>query len=84
MDELQQLRAELAGAQMALGTAIRALITTHPDPAALIAAMEFEHQESLAILENTPIQDRALEAYHTAWVLVGPKDPDGQQSSAMR
>lgn len=82
MDELKQLKADLAGMQTALGTAIRALMKTHPNPAALAAAMELEHQESIAVLTNMSISDRVLEAYHVAWTLVGPKDPDDQASGA--
>lgn len=74
MDQSAKNNANLMGVQVALATAIRALIKTHPNPEALIAAMRMEHQESLALLTNMPIQDQTLEAFHVAWELVGPKE----------
>ncbi|GKT20054.1 hypothetical protein AVHY2522_24660 [Acidovorax sp. SUPP2522] len=77
-EEILNLKADLAGAQVALGTAIRALIKTHPHPDALLAAIHREYQETLVLLTNGPMPDRALEAFHVSWELVGPEDPDAQ------
>lgn len=77
-EEIQKLKADLAGAQMALGTAIRAIISTHPYPDALLDALHREHQETLVHLTTAPMPDRALESFHVTWELVGPVDPDGQ------
>ena len=76
MDKLEKLNADLMGSQIALGTAIRALIKTHPNPEALIAAMHHEHQDTLAHMTNMTIPEQVLEAYYTAWNLVGPKEQD--------
>lgn len=68
---------ELAGTVLALSSAIRALIRTHPNPEALIAALNFEHQETLALISAAPIRERAVETFHTVWTSVGPSDEGG-------
>ena len=75
-NEITNTRADLAGMQLALGSAIRALIKTHPDPVAVRSAMLFEHEETLAHLTAGLYPDRALEAFHAAWRLLGPSDQD--------
>ncbi len=64
------------GMGIALGTAIRALIATHPKKAELLAALRFEHQETLALLTASPYPEQTLTAFHAVWSLVGPLEED--------
>jgi hypothetical protein len=74
MDDAADIRASVMGFQIAYGSAMRALIKTHPDPLALVGAMNLEHQESIALLTASMAPDEVIEAFHVAWTMVGP-DP---------
>jgi hypothetical protein len=62
MDDLE-FRASQMGMIHALQVAIRAIISTHPDPTALVREFEREHQESISILLASSLPDTTLEAY---------------------
>jgi len=77
MDAEKKINSDLAGIQAAYSAVLRALIETHPDKQALLAAMRFHHQETLALMTAAPIPDRALETFQMAWMQFGPVDRDG-------
>lgn len=56
-------KAEIYGMFCALQVAIRALSKTHPQPEKLIEALRHEHEESLALLNASPIPDQSIAAY---------------------
>jgi hypothetical protein len=62
MDDLE-FRASQMGMIHALQVAIRAIVSTHPDPTALVREFEREHLESISILLGSHLPDAALEAY---------------------
>jgi hypothetical protein len=76
MDD-SNIEGNVTGVYLALATGLRALIATHPDKTALLAALDSEHQETLAFLTANPYPDQTLEAFHMAWSFLGlaEKDP---------
>lgn len=63
----QELRAEMLGMQTAMAACVRALISSHPAPEALQAALIYEQQSALALLTAGPFPDRAEDAFRRAW-----------------
>ncbi|WP_028534436.1 hypothetical protein [Paludibacterium yongneupense] len=51
------------GALAALQAAVRALVMTHPDQAALAQALRFENEATLVHLLSGPYRDTALEQF---------------------
>lgn len=80
-DLQEQLSADMAGMHLALGCAIRALISTHPDPVALTRALQQEKEEMLVYLNASPVPDRSIEAFLAALPLVDAQIQDAQQAS---
>ena len=60
------------GLMAALQVALRALIKSHPDPAALIQAFHREHQETYALLLAQDIPDSVLDLYRTTLAGISP------------
>jgi hypothetical protein len=50
----------------AVQAAIRAILTAHPNPHAVLAAFKFEHAETMAILLAQPLPDVAIQSYKDA------------------
>lgn len=63
----QDIRAEMFGMHTALAATIRALISTHPNPDALRAALSYEQQSALALLTASPFPDHAIDAFRRFW-----------------
>ena len=87
-DLQKQIAADMLGMQMAFGCAIRALIATHPDPVALVRELKKEKEETVVLLNASPIPDRAIDAFLASMPLVDadiqrvPPDPDTQAGAA--
>lgn len=62
-DLRKQMASDMTGMQMALGSAIRALFKTHPDPIALVRELQREKEETIALLTASPIPDRAIDSF---------------------
>lgn len=69
-DLRKQMASDMAGMQMALGSAIRALIKTHPDPVSLVRELHREKEETMALLTASPVPDRAIDAFQISMRLV--------------
>lgn len=74
MKSEEEVAATILGTQAAIGSALRALISTHPDQEVIAAALRFEHQETLAHLTAMTVPDRTLESFHQMWAFFGPMD----------
>lgn len=66
-NELNQFRAGSAGLIAALQSAIRGVMKSHPDPTALLQALKFEGEESIAVLLSQNVPDATLEAFREGW-----------------
>ncbi len=68
MNELQKLRGNALGTNMALMNAVRALIRTHPQPLELAKALNQSREEGLApLLLSKDKTDSAVAAYQDTW-----------------
>lgn len=76
--DLEELRGYTVGCSLALLNLMRAVIQTHPNPQALLPAMERCRQEALVVLTTSPHNmDKTLESFHEMWdaALLGRSDP---------
>lgn len=65
--EIEDVRSAAFGMFTALQASIRALITTHPNHEALIAAIRHESEETISLLLARQVPDQAIEAFRDAW-----------------
>ncbi|MFC4620810.1 hypothetical protein ACFO3A_01075 [Comamonas nitrativorans] len=76
MNEELDNKAFLMGALAAIGSVTRAFISTNPDQAALLSALNFQKQETLSHLLAQPYPEQTLVAFHVAWDMVGHQEAD--------
>jgi hypothetical protein len=72
-DSLEQVVGDtFYGMMAALQVTLRALIKSHPDPAALIGEFHREHEETCALLLAQDIPDSVLDIYRTTLFAISP------------
>ncbi|MNK95330.1 hypothetical protein D3C87_1155620 [compost metagenome] len=69
---VEQLAQAMSGMSFAMGSAIRAIIKTHPDQQALQQSLEDEFQQALSHVTASPMADRTLESMHLFWDSLRP------------
>ena len=60
------------GMMTAIQVAIRALIASHPNPAALLEAFREEHEGTMAFLIAQDVPDSVIEVYHDTLQAISP------------
>lgn len=62
-----QFRENVLAMHLATQAAVRAIITTHPAPAELAKALNFEGEESFSLLLGKRVSDDAIEAFRDSF-----------------